>query len=89
MGFLALLFSRLGTLGGTRAVRGALPVVGGAGLGLSLPSLFGGGGSPKRRRRRRKRLTQSDFMELAQISSVIGKTAAANALPFYLGRGVG
>jgi hypothetical protein len=39
------------------------------------------------RRRRRARLTQGELMELNQIKNILGKTAAANALPFYLGRG--
>lgn len=43
----------------------------------------GGGGKHKRRRRR---LTQTDLAELSQVKQVLGKTAAANALPFYLGR---
>lgn len=41
----------------------------------------------KRRRRRRARLTARELAELAQIKAILGKTAAANALPFYLGRG--
>jgi hypothetical protein len=35
-------------------------------------------------RRRRRRLTQTAMIELTQIKSILGKTAAANALPFYL-----
>lgn len=58
------------------AVRGA--VGGGGGGGAS-----SGGG---RRRRRRARLTQSQMLELTQIRNILGRTAAANALPFYLGR---
>lgn len=42
-----------------------------------------------RRRRRKARLTAGDFHELSMIKNVLGKTAAANALPFYLGRGRG
>jgi len=40
-----------------------------------------------RRRRRKARLTQREFFELSQIKNILGKTAAANALPYYLGRG--
>ena len=40
-----------------------------------------------RRRRRRARLTPGEMQELATIKTILGKTAAANALPFYLGRG--
>lgn len=40
-----------------------------------------------KKRRRRARLTQGELMELNQIKNILGKTAAANALPFYLGRG--
>lgn len=47
--------------------------------------VFGGGAV--RRRRRRARLTPSEMAELSQIRAILGKTAAANALPFYLGRG--
>lgn len=57
----------------------------------------GGGGSTswepgvgpvfRKKRRRRARLTQGELMELNQIKNILGKTAAANALPFYLGRG--
>jgi len=39
------------------------------------------------RRRRRARLTQSELLELTNIKNILGRTAAANALPFYLGRG--
>jgi hypothetical protein len=38
------------------------------------------------RRRRRKLLTQGAITELTMIRNILGKTAAANALPFYLGR---
>jgi hypothetical protein len=41
------------------------------------------------RRRRRARLTQGDIMELTNIKNILGRTAAANALPYYLGRGRG
>lgn len=36
------------------------------------------------RRRRRTKLTQGQILELTQIKNILGKTAAANALPFYL-----
>jgi hypothetical protein len=42
-----------------------------------------------RRRRRKARLTQGDIMELTNIKNILGRTAAANALPYYLGRGRG
>ncbi len=46
------------------------------------------GGSPgtHKRRHRRKKLSNADIMELNHIKNILGKTAAANALPFYLGR---
>ena len=44
------------------------------------------GGKAKVRRRRRARLTQSELMELTNIKNILGRTAAANALPYYLGR---
>jgi hypothetical protein len=47
----------------------------------------GKGGAVKKRRRRRARLTQSELMELTNIKNILGRTAAANALPYYLGRG--
>ena len=40
-----------------------------------------------RRRRRRARLTTREMMELTTLKNILGKTAAANALPYYLGRG--
>lgn len=46
-------------------------------------------GQKPRKRRRRARLTAGDITELSQIKAVLGKTAAANALPFYMGRGRG
>lgn len=48
-----------------------------------------GTGSSKdkdKKRRRKARLTSRDMQELTTLKSVIGKTAAANALPYYLGR---
>jgi len=53
------------------------------GLGLSAKKKASGGGG---RRRRKARLTHSDLIELTNVKSILGKTAAANALPFYLGR---
>jgi len=55
----------------------------------SLGFSFGRGrkGDPKKKRRRRARLTQSELMELTNIKNILGRTAAANALPYYLGRG--
>lgn len=59
----------------------------------------GGGGStfwgpgpmgpaqPRKKRRRRARLTQGELTELMNIKNLLGKTAAANVLPFYMGRG--
>jgi hypothetical protein len=44
-------------------------------------------GAKKKSRRRRARLTASELAELSQIKSILGRTAAANALPFYMGRG--
>ena len=40
----------------------------------------------KRIRRRRTRLTASMLRELTMIKSILGRTAAANALPFYMGK---
>jgi hypothetical protein len=45
------------------------------------------GGGKKKHRRRRARLTPSELAELSQIKAILGRTAAANALPFYMGRG--
>ena len=46
-----------------------------------------GFGVAKKKRRRRARLTMRELNELNHIKSILGKTAAANALPYYLGRG--
>lgn len=64
---------------------------------VSIIDVVGGGGSTyygsssilpaKRKRRRRARLTMSEIQELIQIKNILGKTAAANALPWYMGRG--
>lgn len=60
---------------------------------------LGGGGSTtwgpgamgpaaqRKKRRRRARLTQGELTELMNIKNLLGKTAAANVLPFYMGRG--
>jgi len=40
----------------------------------------------RRIRRRKTRLTAGQLRELTMIKSILGKTAAANALPFYLGK---
>lgn len=74
---------------GGQAVRRAAPIAAGA-IGLeaaqavgrrALPGAFG---AAPRRRRRKKRLTESDMLQLSWISSNLGKTAAAAALPFFL-----
>ena len=52
---------------------------------LKMPKI--GRKAAPRRRRRRARLTQRELFELTTIKSILGKTAAANALPYYLGRG--
>lgn len=44
----------------------------------------GGGGGGKRRRK--TKLTMSDKLELSWIKNTLGKTAASEALPFYMGR---
>lgn len=64
--------SQAGVMG---AVSGAVKKATGIGL------------EPKRRRRRRRRLTNSEIIELTNIKNILGKTAAASALPYYLGRG--
>lgn len=73
MAFLAgMLPTILGAVGGKAGVLGAVSkTIGGAG---------------KRRRRARRRLTAGELQELSQIKAILGKTAAANALPFYMGR---
>lgn len=61
-----------------------------------LPSLLGaaagavkgvGIGVKRRGRRRRTRLSAREMAELSFIKNTLGKTAAAAAMPFYLGRG--
>jgi len=46
------------------------------------PTPFRAGG----RRRRRVKLTQADLNTLMQIKNTLGKTAAAQALPYFMGR---
>ena len=54
-------------------------------VGQVLGAVTGGvGGTQGRRRRRRRKLTAGQLQELAMIKSTLGRTAAANALPFYL-----
>lgn len=48
---------------------------------------YGPNGAVKKKRRRRARLTQSELTELMQIKNLLGKTAAAQVLPYYMGRG--
>ena len=57
------------------------------GLAAGVLGAVGGLGGRKRHRRRRARLTSGELQELAMIKSTLGRTAAANALPFYMGRG--
>jgi len=52
-----------------------------SGLGVGLPNF---GGPRRKSRRRRRRLTAGQLQELAMIKNTLGKTAAANALPYYL-----
>lgn len=53
-------------------------------VGTALGAVAGG---KKRSHRRKRRLTNSDMVELTQIKNTLGRTAAAEALPFYLRRG--
>lgn len=55
----------------------------GAVAGSAGKALLGG---KQGKRRRRARLTSRDIGELAHIKSILGKTAAGNALPFYIRR---
>lgn len=68
------------------AILGAALVKGGmgfaSGLGVGLPPGFGG--ARRKSRRKRRRLTAGQLQELAMIKNTLGKTAAANALPYYL-----
>lgn len=72
---------------GALGLVGSLFGMGGSVMGLTKTSkkVTGFGGTHKRRRRR-SRLTAGDLNELSMLKSTLGKTAAANALPFYLGR---
>ncbi len=63
-----------------------LPVVAGAIALKAARRLRRGKGTGIKKRRRRTRLSKSQLAELATIKAILGKTAAANALPFYLGR---
>lgn len=45
------------------------------------------GGPSRRRRHRRAKLSARDMQELIFIRNTLGKTAAAQALPFFLRRG--
>jgi len=74
----------MGARAGTIARYGGLGLAG-YGAYRAVTGLFGP--PPRRRRRRKKRLTASELAELSHIKGILGKTAAANALPFYLGRG--
>jgi len=58
----------------------------GFGAGGMMGAVRRGVGLRGYRRRRRRRLTNQDVAELTMLKQVLGKTAAANALPFYLGR---
>lgn len=60
---------------------------GGGGSSYWGPGPVGPSGIFKKKRRRRARLTQSELTELMQIKNLLGKTAAANVLPYYMGRG--
>lgn len=77
-----LLGGLLGGLGGK-----APKVKGGGLLGFAASGMGIAAGGRGRRRRRRARLSQGELAELNQIKAILGKTAAANALPFYMGRG--
>lgn len=81
-------------------IGGATPMIASLQGGeMAYYSDFGGGGSStwgpgpmgpaatRKKRRRRARLTQSELTELMNIKNLLGKTAAANILPFYMGRG--
>lgn len=57
------------------------------GTGGGGSTTWGGLGPAKKKRRRRARLTMSELQELVQIKNILGKTAAANVLPYYMGRG--
>ncbi len=70
---------------GFEAAQRVLP--GETAVGDIIPRVRRFAGERPRRRRARKRLTQSELHQLTQIKMILGKTAAANALPFFLGRG--
>lgn len=62
------------------SILGAVPSMG------AVAKKAGIGVRPTKRRRARRRLTAGELQELSQIKAILGKTAAANALPFYMGR---
>jgi hypothetical protein len=64
---------------------GVLGAVSGGVLGAVTGGVKGAGLGKKRRRK--ARLTTRELYELTNIKNILGRTAAANALPFYLGRG--
>lgn len=68
-----------------KTTKGALK---GTPVGSAFSAAVGGFGE-KKKRRRKPRLTQGDLMELTHVKTILGRTAAANALPYYLGRGRG
>ena len=65
---------------------GMLPSILGA-VGGGVRALGIGATKKKARRRSRRRLTSRELQELSQIKAILGRTAAANALPFYMGKG--
>lgn len=56
--------------------------VGGGALGFAAGRLTGPGRS-SRRRKRRKLLSNSEIAQLVHIKTILGRTAAAEALPFF------
>lgn len=66
--------------GGGKKSGGISGIVSGLTKGLT-------GGNGTKRRRRRARLTSRDMSELMQIKNILGRTAAAEAIGFYLRRG--
>lgn len=72
----------IGTRGGVAGLAGLGGVAAGVAGTLGVQRLVG-----VRRRRRRARLTAKEMQELMFIRQALGRTAAANALPFFLGRG--
>lgn len=71
-------------LGGQMAMSFAQAAVGG---GMRMPrqrAMNPRTGRPYARRRKRTKLSAAQLGELSHIKTILGKTAAANALPFYL-----